>query len=387
MKTSIKFLVIALSASLTGCGGGGGGSGDSASAPVTPTKKEVLFDNDSTAYTFKLQPNQASQEVEAVTGEVALKEGVLYRKNLPQQQFEPYMLTDEALYVPDTAASYDASKGVRTDFLTAKTSLQWHTTQFSQNGARDLKQVINWREVALADRSIAVAVDPFTSAGISLFGLRPGLTYSGLNLPSRIYVHQPKFSEQAKCLHLNSVKNNKEYYAFWPDDAVNVIAGVNTLVAWEQQKNSLIESERPLQPLQTKLLAGYKIGWLKFNTSLNTTMNPVASIGTPVVQYAIEYQGKLIRLEPRTELLQTHDDSVNKAIAAWSSAYPLNFLTQIKQNLQDSCTFYNQAAMDDLKRAIEQAKTSEISITPFIKDVPVTPEAPVDNCWGGMTFC
>lgn len=383
MKSSIKFLVVALGAGLTACGGGGGSSNSSNPAPVAPEAKETLFDGSSSAYSFKFQANAVTQELQPVTQEIYVKGGILYRKNADAPQFDPYFLTDEALYVPDTAASYDPAKGVRTDFITIKSPTEWQSTQYSQNNARDLKQVANWREVKLANRIIAVTIDPFNSAAATVLGFRVGATYSPLTLPAKIFVHQAKFSAQAKCLHLETVKNNKFYYTFKPDEAASVIPDVTTLTGWEQQQNALIAAQRPLVPLQTKLVAGYKIGWLKFGPT-----GPVGSpTGTEHVEYAVEYQGKLIRLSASEELNYSFTDSLNKAIAAWSPVYPQNLLDQVKLNSADNCVYYNKAAIDDIKQAIQQAKTTEASVTPFIKDVPVTPETPVDHCPGGLTFC
>lgn len=382
MKTSIKFLVIALSASLTACGGGGGGNSN-APAPVTPEAKEVLFDGSDMAYSFKFEVDASTQALQPVTQEIYVRSGTLYRKSTDAPEFDDYLLTDEALYIPETAASYDPAKGVRTDFIKIKSPLEWQSTQYSQNGVRDLTRVVKWRAVNLANREIAPAIEPSSSAGIAILGFIPGTTYSVLGLPQKIFVHQPKFSAQAKCLHMESIKNSKVYYTFQPDDAKNTLAGVSTLLAWQQQQNALATAQRPLGPLQTKLVAGYKIGWLTFGTT-----GPIGSpTGLEHVEYAIEYQGKLVRLEAKTELNQSYLSGLEKTLASWSTVYPKNLLDQVKANYLDTCTYYNKAAIDDIKQAIQQAKTTEVSVTPFIKSAPVTPETPVYNCWGNLTFC
>lgn len=384
MNSQFKVLTCCISLALTACGGGGGGSSNSSNpAPVTPEPKEMLFDGSNVAYSFKFQADPATQELKPVTQEIYAKDGVLYRKSSDAPKFDDYLLTDEALYIPETAASYDPAKGVRTDFLKIKSPLAWQATQYSQNGVRDLTRDIKWRAVNLADRTITVAIDPYTSAGVTIFGFKPGTTYNVLNLPAKVFAHQAKFSAQAKCLHMESLKNSKVHYTFQPDDASNAISGLNTLAAWEQQQNGLAPALRPLAALQIKLVAGYKTGWLKFAVT-----GPVGSpLGAERVEYAIEYQGRLIRLKAETVLNQSYTEGLDKALAAWAGAYPQNLLDQIKANAADTCSYYNKAAIDDIKQAIQQAKTTEASLTRFIKDVPSIPETPVDNCWGNLTFC
>lgn len=379
MKKVTVFLTILM---LSGCGGGGSGG---SSVNTVPVKKEILFDGSNSAYTFRFDRDQVSQDFNPIKAEITLKDGFLYRKNENTPEFEPYFLTDNGLYIPESQTSYDAKLGVRTDILTLKSATYWQATPYNQVGLNDLQQFVGFRVISLANKQIAPVVEPYSASAAMVLGLIPTTKYADLKLPLKILAHQRKFSQGAKCLAFDSLSSNKMYYSFKPDVAINVIPEAKTLAAWEQQSLILTESNRPLEPLQTKVVGGYKVGWLKFNTPSTLSSQSEQNIN---VQYAIEFQGKVIRLVANTADETKYIDQLNTSLQnALKNGYPVALIDELRANLVDSCTYYNQAAMDDIQQAIQQAQSTETSITFLISDASIKPDDSTPNCYGGLTFC
>lgn len=385
--------VIGLAFTLTACGGGS--DGDKA-----VSAKPTLFDGEAKVYMYELD-SMDDQDREKLS--LTRKNDLLYLNSTRlSDNYSSYYLTDKALYQPETSKTVDISKGIRDSVVKSINGSTWVLTPYNQAGATDLEYTYQFKTVDLSGQAIAPVVAP-TIAGLAVYSEITQADYAQVPLPARILLNKESFPQGSKCLRVVSTEANKNYLEFDPDISATQIKGVTNLQDWA----NLAFSENIIAaPIVSKE------NWAGYNWGALTLKNYNAN-GKIQYFFGIEYQGKVFSADAgggKTTIAETIAAGKKQLLADGQDPKLVN---SIVHNLENSCTFYNEAAATAIDKAVDKAKIETVNPDPEANDSAAPPsqevidaakdalgtlgtiDVPLDlanqpgtsSCHGDLTFC
>lgn len=343
-----KLTVLFSALMLIGCGGGGGSSGGS-----NTVASEKIFDGAEKAYSFELDLKNPDIDSDYSVSKTELyqKDGIVYAKAVSgEPEFSGFLVTESGLYEADTKTTYNASKGVRVAFVKSLNDTVKVTTPFNQAGHRDLEETTNTVVVDLKNKPIAPVISPKEAASAVAYGINSELTYNDLYLPYKLIKDNALFSAGAKCSRSVSYKYNTVHFAFDPADSSSIVKDAKTLTDWY---NGLHASNSGVTPLETENYGGTNIGVIKILGSKPSDTQYL---------FAIEYKGKVYRVEPVNNTLVTYSNVLETLRTQWLAdpevtAEQIIYINTIVDSLKNDCDYFNEVAAKDIEKAIAKANS------------------------------
>lgn len=358
--------VMALAFALTACGGGGGSGSDTA-----VIAKPTLFDGQATVYMYELD-SMDDQDREKLS--LTRKNELLYLNSTRlSDNYSSYYLTDKALYKPETSKTVDISQGIRDSVVKSIKGNTWVLTPYNQAGATDLEYTHQFKTIDLSGQAIAPVVAP-TITGLVTYSEITQADYLQLPLPGKILLNHEKFSEGAQCLRAVSTEANKNYLEFDPVISATQVKGARNLQDWA---NIAFDANIIAAPIVDKeQWAGYNWGAL--------TLKNYDANGKIQYLFGVEYQGKVFSADAGGGKITAAESIAAGKKQLLATGKDPKLVNLVIHNLENTCTFYNEAAATAIDKAVEKAKTKTGNIDPNIIDIP-QPATP--NCHGDLTFC
>jgi hypothetical protein len=368
-KVVLTASLLSITLGLSACGGGG--SDDS---PANNTVAQAtLFDGSAKVYMYEFDGEDGTDKLS-----LTLKNDLLYLNSTRlADQYSSYFLTDKALYQPETPKTVNLSLGIRDSLVKSISANKWVLTPYSQNGATDLEMTQQFETIDLSGKAIAPVVNPVVAA-LSVYNRISQLDYVGVPLGARIFLNKNTFPQGAKCLRFVSTDNNKNYLEFEPEIEDTQVEGAKNLQDWA---NLAFNAQLTVAPTIAQST------WATYNWG-SIALKDEDADGKPQSLFAIEYQGKVFNADYTSSGKQTYAQRV----ATFQQRETANnvdpvLLNLVVNNLQNTCSFYNQTAASAIDQAIEKAQNKSITL-PIKGDLPVSGNpSDVPNCNGGLAFC
>lgn len=337
-KIALTASILSITLGLSACGGGGSDSGPANNAVAQAT----LFDGSTSVYMYEFKGEEASDK-----SSLTLRNNLLYlNSSRLEDNYSAYFLTDKALYQPETPEKVDRSLGIRDSVIKSISVDKWVSTPYSQNGATDLEMTQQFETVDLSGKAIAPVVDPIMAA-VSEYNRISQLDYVKVPLAARIFLNKSTFPQGAKCLRFVSADTNKSYLEFQPEIEDTQVEGAKNLQDWANLAFSAQLTNAPTVAQST---------WATYNWG-SIALKDKDLDGNPQSLFAVEYQGKVFD----ADLIPSGKRIYAQSIATFQQRQTANntdpaLLNLVVNNLQNTCSFYNQTAASGIDQAIVNAK-------------------------------
>lgn len=337
-KIALTASILSITLGLSACGGSGSDNSPANNAVAQAT----LFDGSISVYMYEFNAEEASDKLS-----LTLKNDLLYLNSTRlADHYSSYFLTDKALYQPETPKTVNLSLGIRDSLIKSISANKWVLTPYSQNGATDLEMTQQFEAIDLSGKAIAPVVNPVVAA-LSVYNRISQLDYTGLPLGARIFLNKSTFPQGAKCLRFVSIDNNKNYLEFEPEIQDTQVEGAKNLQDWANLAFSTQLTSAPTVAQST---------WATYNWG-SIELKDKDADGNPQSLFAVEFQGKVFNADYTSSGKQTYAQS----IANFQQRQTANnvdpvLLNLIVNNLQNTCSFYNQTAASGIDQAIVNAK-------------------------------